>query len=463
MKKLHIVGVVLAFALLAAACGSSDDTTTTGAAAAATTTTAAAEGETTTTASAEAGMKTGIGVDADTMTIRLGALHDLTGPVFSPLVVDINDAMQIYYDNLNANGGIDGWMIEYIPEDTLYDVDTHLEKYEKLRDNVLAITASTGSPTSVAALPALMEDNMTFIPLSWYSGWGIPEFDGGLALEQNTNYCIEAMNILEFVNGMGGTTIALATFPGDYGLDAAAGVKLAAEFYGIEIVYDGEGLVVPNGDHPEVLASLAGSGADWVFLTTNPTTSAILLGGAFGAGFTGLWTGSVPGYDFRLLDSPAAPLFDQVYYQSAYNVPWGSDAPGQVEMAEILKAVEPGKRPSDAFIIGWNEAKTMHSVLATAIANGDLTREGVQVAVSQTTSVDFAGTAPNQNYSGTPDEYVTRETAIFDPDLATYLAAGGAAQTIAQDDATTGSLLVQDFFVSEAAANFEFSAPCYEL
>ena len=132
-------------------------------------------------------------------------------------------------------------------------------------------------------------------------------------------------------------------------------------------------------------------------------------------------------------------------------------------MAEILKAVEPGKRPSDAFIIGWNEAKTMHSVLATAIANGDLTREGVQVAVSQTTSVDFAGTAPNQNYSGTPDEYVTRETAIFDPDLATYLAAGGAAQTIAQDDATTGSLLVQDFFVSEAAANFEFSAPCYEL
>jgi ABC-type branched-subunit amino acid transport system substrate-binding protein len=458
---MRILVILLALGLVAAACGGTDDTTTT-AAAQQTTTTAGAE-ETTTTAPAEAGMKTGIGVDPDTMTIRLGALHDLTGPVFSPLVVDINDAMKIYYDNLNDNGGIDGWMIDYVPEDTKYDVDIHLEKYEKLRDNVLAITASTGSPTSVRALPELMEDNMTFIPLSWYSGWGIPEFDGGLALEQNTNYCIEAMNILEFINEMGGTKIALATFAGDYGFDAAAGVKLGAEFYGIEIVYDGEGLVVPNGDNPEVIAGIAGSGADWVFLTTNPTTAAILLGGAFGAGFTGLWIGSVPSYDFRLLDSPAAPLFDQVYYQSAYNVPWGSDAPGQVEMAEILKAVDPGKRPSDAFIIGWNEAKTMHSVLATAVANGDLTREGVQAAVAQTTSVDFGGTAPNQNYSGTPDEYVTRQTAIFDPDLATYTAAGGAAQTIAQDDATTGSLLAQDFFVSQAAADFEFSAPCYEL
>jgi ABC-type branched-subunit amino acid transport system substrate-binding protein len=460
MKRLRLLVVILALGLVAAACGTSDETTTTTAGQATTTTAGQA---TTTTGAPGAGVKTGIGVDADTMTIRLGALHDLTGPVFSPLVVDINDAMQIYYDNLNANGGIDGWMIEYVPEDTQYDVDTHLEKYEKLRDNVLAITASTGSPTSVAALPKLMEDNMTFIPLSWYSGWGIPEFDGGLALEQNTNYCIEAMNILEFINGMGGAKIALATFPGDYGQDAAAGVKLAAEFYGMEIVYDGEAKVVPNGDNPEVIAGIVGSGADWVFLTTNPTTAAILLGGSFGAGFTGLWTGSVPSYDFRLLDSPAAPLFDQVWYQSAYNVPWGSDAPGQVEMAEILKAVEPGKRPSDAFIIGWNEAKTMHTVLARAIANGDLTRAGVQVAVSQTTSVDFGGTAPNQNYSGTPDEYVTRQTAIFDPDLATYMAAGGAEQTISQDDATTGSLVAKDFFVSEAAKDFEFSAPCYEL
>ncbi len=233
MKRMRIFVILLALGLVAAACGTSDDTTTT--AAQQTTTTAAAE-ETTTTQPAEAGMKTGVGVDPDTMTIKLGALHDLTGP-FSPLVIPISDGMQVYYDTLNANGGIDGWMIDYIVEDTAYNVEQHLELYEAMRNEVLALTASTGTPTSVAALGAAMEDNMTFIPLSWYSGWAIPEFDSGLALELGTNYCIEAMNLMEFIRDNGGQTVAVAGFPSDYGLDFAAGVKLAADFYGMDVVF----------------------------------------------------------------------------------------------------------------------------------------------------------------------------------------------------------------------------------
>ena len=84
---------------------------------------------------------------------------------------------------------------------------------------------------------------MLFIPLSWYSGWGIPEFDQGTALEQNTNYCIEAMNLVGCMNeAQGAQSIALITFPGDYGQDTAAGVKLAAEFYGMDIVLRRRGL-----------------------------------------------------------------------------------------------------------------------------------------------------------------------------------------------------------------------------
>ncbi len=459
MKRMRIFVILLALGLVAAACGTSDDTTTT--AAQQTTTTAAAE-ETTTTQPAEAGMKTGTGVDPDTMTIKLGALHDLTG-IFSPLVIDINDAMSVFYDNLNAAGGIDGWQIDYIVEDTNYNVEQHLEKYEALRNEVLALTASTGSPTNVAALGLMMEDNMTFIPLSWYSGWAIPEFEDGLALELGTNYCVEAMNILGFINENGGQTIALATFPGDYGFDAAAGVRLAAEFYGMDIVYDGAGAVIPGQDQTEVITGIVESGADWAFLTTNPSTLAELMGGAVQAGYQGMWTGSGPSYNFALLDSAVGPIIDQVFYQSNYYLGWGSGVPGQLEMEAAMKEAFPDRRPSDAFIIGWNEAKAMTQVLADAIAAGDLTREGVAAAVSAQTGVDYAGTQPNQSYAGTPNEYVTRESAIFDPDLETYLAAGGAEQTLSQEGGTTGSLLVKDFFVSEAAEDFIFDAPCYTL
>ena len=457
MKRMRIFVILLALGLVAAACGTSDDTTTT--AAQQTTTTAAAE-ETTTTQPAEAGMKTGVGVDPDTMTIKLGALHDLTGP-FSPLVIPISDGMQVYYDTLNANGGIDGWMIDYIVEDTAYNVEQHLELYEAMRNEVLALTASTGTPTSVAALGAAMEDNMTFIPLSWYSGWAIPEFDSGLALELGTNYCIEAMNLMEFIRDNGGQTVAVAGFPSDYGLDFAAGVKLAADFYGMDVVF--EGAVIPGQDQTEVITGIVGSGADWTLVAVNAPILAELMGGAVAAGYQGMWTGASPSYDFKLFNTAAAPLLDTLYYQSVLYVPWGNDAPGNVDMMTAMAAAFPDRPPEDAFIIGWNEGVAMTQVLAAAIAAGDLTREGVANAVAAQTGIDFRGTQPDQSYAGTPNEYVTRASAIYDPDLATYTAAGGAEQTLSQDGGTTGSLLAKDFFASEAAQEFIFDAPCFSL
>jgi len=128
-----------------------------------------------------------------------------------------------------------------------------------------------------------------------------------------------------------------------------------------------------------------------------------------------------------------------------------------------MAAAFPDRIPSDAFIIGWNEGVMMTQVLADAIAAGDLTREGVAAAVNAQSGVDFKGTTPDQSFAGDPNDYVTRESAIFDPDLATYLAAGGAEQTLSQEDGTTGSLLAKDFFASEAAQEFIFDSPCFSL
>ena len=453
---MRIFAVVLALGLVAAGCGGTEGTTTT--AARETTTTAGAE-ETTTTAGVEAGIETGIGVDPETMTIKLGALHDLTSAI-SPLVTDVSDAMEVYFDALNANGGIDGWMIDYI-KDTERDANVH-QKYEELRGEVLALTVSTGTLATLQVLEAMAEDNMTSIPLSWYSGWAIPEFDGGLALEMNTNYCIEAMNLLEFIRDNGGQTIALATHPSDYGFDAAAGADLGAAFYGMDIVYDGRGAVIAGQDLTEVVTGIVESGADWVFVAIDPGSLAALLTQSDDAGYQGKWTGASPSYLHQSLADPeVGPLLDEFYYQSAYSVPWGSDAPGQQVMAEAMRSVGPNRAPSDSFIVGWNHAITMHRVLADAIAAGHLTRKGVAEAVSALAGVDFMGTAPDQSYAGSPNEYVTRETAIFKPDLEMFTAAGGLDQTISQQDATTGSVLVQDFFVSDAADAFIFDEPCY--
>ncbi|NHZ70439.1 MAG: ABC transporter substrate-binding protein [Proteobacteria bacterium] len=155
-KRLSFLVMIVALSLVAAACSSSGDdgTTTTADSGGGATTTAPADTPTTTapadtpttTAPADTGgeMKTGVGVDAENKVIKIGMLADLTG-LFAPLVVDITDSQTAFWDNVNANGGLDGWTVEIVIEDTNYNVEQHIEKYEKIRNDVLALGQSTGS------------------------------------------------------------------------------------------------------------------------------------------------------------------------------------------------------------------------------------------------------------------------------------------------------------------------------
>jgi hypothetical protein len=146
-------------------------------------------------------------------------------------------------------------------------------------------------------------------------------------------------------------------------------------------------------------------------------------------------------------------------------VTWGTDVPGAVEMTEVLTAAYPDRRPSDAFAIGWSYSLSLQQALEAAIASGDLTRDGFAAAVNSLESVDFGGLAPNQSYAGEPNDYVQRQSAILKPSLEEYTAAGGAEQTLSQEGGgTTGSTEnLTGFFTSDAAAEYDFSAACYEL
>jgi ABC-type branched-subunit amino acid transport system substrate-binding protein len=402
-----------------------------------------------------------MGVDPDAKVITIGLLSDLTGP-FAVAASDIIAGQSTYWDAVNASGGIDGWTVSYVVEDTGYDVEQHGTAYDRIRDDVVAIGLSTGSPHNVAALDAFEEDGILVVPLSWYSGWSFPFVDGELFLELNTNYCLEAMNVLDFASRMGGERVALATFPGHYGQDAAAGVRAAVEFYGLSLVYDGESALMPGEPTTEVIQAIVASGADWTFLATNPSVTAEVVETAVLAGYEGNFTGSYPSYDFRLLDLASGPMIGDHFYQSAFHVPWGSAEPGNVEMMRAVRETFPDRRPSDGLIVGWNQAIAMRRVVEAAIANDDLTRRGFVSAASSLTGIAFGGSSPDQDYVGTPNEFVQRASAILKPDLAVYTSAGGAAQTLSMDGATTGSIMVEDFFVGEAAASHEFNRPCFE-
>ena len=207
-------------------------------------------------------------------------------------------------------------------------------------------------------------------------------------------------------------------------------------------------------DQTPVIQGIVDSGADWTFLTTNPSIGAEILGGAV-AGRLRRHVHRIasPTYDFRLsgLGCSSRCTTPTVLPVGLQRGRGASARRGNDEMMAAMREAFPDRRPLGLLHPrGWNESITMQHVCSRRrIANGDLTRAGVVAAANSLETVDFGGSAPNQSYAGAPNDYVVRESAVFDPDLATYTAAGGtgAEQTLSQDDATTGSLLKKDFFV----------------
>ncbi|MDE0494821.1 MAG: ABC transporter substrate-binding protein [Acidimicrobiaceae bacterium] len=417
-------------------------------------------------AAAEGAIAHDIGVDTETQTIRVGLNTDLTG-IFAPLTTKITDAHLAYWEWVNDNGGIQGWTIEPVVLDNAYDVPTHLENYEVMSgdgpESVVMFATSTGSPHSASTSELLIEDNMAAIPLSWYSGWADPSIGKNL-FEVQTNYCIEAMNGTTYMAETYGPNVAIATFPGDYGQDAARGVKIAAEALGLNVVYDGEGAVIPGADQTPVITGIVESGADWVWVTLNPGHTAQLLGGSAAAGFTGQWIGSAPSWNpALLLVDGFKELADAFYTHSTYTVLLGEgagagavgQAAGMQELLDVMREYRPEAPWDDFYIISWIQGYVVHQILDKAISNGNLTRAGVLAAANQVTA-DLNGLAPDQSWVGNPNDNVVRETYLYDVDLSLYT----PGATISDEDGNSGYKLIKGPYASETALNWEYE-PCF--
>lgn len=86
-------------------------------------------------------------------TIVLGQSAPLTGPT-AQLGIQFRDGAKLYFNQVNAKGGINGHLIELRTQDDGYEPVKTAENTKKfLDDNVFALFGYIGTPTSVAALP----------------------------------------------------------------------------------------------------------------------------------------------------------------------------------------------------------------------------------------------------------------------------------------------------------------------
>lgn len=343
-------------------------------------------------------------VNPDHGCIYLGSISDLTVGPFSALGPAITTAQEAFWNRVNQEGGIgdayDVNVTEFV-RDNLYQPETHNQVYQEIKDDVLAFAQTLGSPTTAAIIEDLNAEQIVAAPASWTSLWAFQD----VILESGSNYCIEAMNAVDYTQANQGPveSVMAIHYPGDYGGDYAAGARIAAEANGMTFtdVETGQGPDNQGGAIQQILAAQP----DLVLIATGPTELGTIVGQAAAQGFTGRFVGAGPTWNPGLIQSPAFPALQQLYLQSSYWPTYTTpDIPAYEAMREAL-----GEEGNDGFTSGWMWSYPLLAALEAAAENGDLRRAGLFEAASNLTEVDYEGALPegSGNYSS-PNESLVR-------------------------------------------------------
>ena len=125
-------------------------------------------------------------------------------------------------------------------------------------------------------------------------------------------------------------------------------------------------------------------------------------------------------------------------------------------MVECMRRLKPDAPLSDVYIISWTEGMATLAVLEQAAANGDMTREGIVKAFGEV-SVDFQGLAPDQTWAGEPNDYIVRESFIYDVVADNF----DAGATVSDEGAGTGFELLAANYVGDVATAYSFEGACF--
>jgi branched-chain amino acid transport system substrate-binding protein len=158
--------------------------------------------------------------------IILGQSAPFTGPA-AQLGIQFYQGAKVYFDQVNAQGGIGKRLIEIRNLDDGYEPERCAENTRKLiADDVFALFGYIGTPTSVVALPPATKDKVPFIA----------PFTGAMALRDPFNkyafhvrasYNDETGLIVKQLTGLGLKKIAVFYQNDAYGKAGLDGVTLA--------------------------------------------------------------------------------------------------------------------------------------------------------------------------------------------------------------------------------------------
>lgn len=447
----RIAALLFALALIAAACGSSDDSS---ASDDTSTVTAAAETDSgdDTTAEDTTGDETTdedvsdeadepapeltAGPGFDGSTINVGVMSAMSGPA-ALIGVPLAAGQQVYFDYLNTElGGVAGqYPVEIVLEDHQYDTAATVQRYGKIKDDVVMFSQIMGTASISAALQLLAEDNMIASPASQDAFW---------IREQNLMpvigpYQIDVINAMSYYFGDGGGSVddtICAIIQNDlYGEAGLEGLEFAAKEFGFEIAATtryGAG----DASFTAQITELVNAECDMVWATVLPSEFGGILGTAAQSAFTPRWIAQSPSWIDILALGDLAPYLTEYVWIAALAQEWGDpNSEDMTNMVDRVAKYKPDQAPSYYFTFGYIQAWATHQLLEAAVANGDLSREGLITAMNGLDELNFGDLGPAYPYGPPEDRDPPRFTTIFEVDVNKPFALGALAPNITSDAA----------------------------
>jgi len=155
-------------------------------------------------------------------TLRIGMVAGFTGPV-AGVVQESAEGARLYFDSINAQGGIKGQNIELVTQDDKYDNATAVAAAKSLASQgVVALMLSRGTGPTEAMLPVLKENRLPLIaPATGASS--LYEPTQPYVFHLRASYQREAERAVRHLAGIGVKRITIVQVNDPFGNDAGKG------------------------------------------------------------------------------------------------------------------------------------------------------------------------------------------------------------------------------------------------
>jgi ABC-type branched-subunit amino acid transport system substrate-binding protein len=356
----------------------------------------------------------------DGRTITLMNLGTKSHPSFGPLGRSIQGSLESHFAAVNARGGIAGkYPVQVRFFETGYDPAAAIAAYESNKDQVVGVASILGTPIVGALVPALDRDAMTASPASGDSEWATrPSL-----IPIGSTYQVQAMNGAEYfwsVNGKTSMMCALSV-TGSFGESGVEGITYAA-------TTSGGTIGTPVRVEPQTtnlgpaIGALAVQGCKGVMLTTAPGQALTAVLTAAQAGYRPRWIWMSPTWTEQLLTPRTSKILEETSWVMGEGPTLrrdpGADTPGlQTLVAEAKAAGNEWliEQPNIGALFGFCQALLWEKILERAVANNDLSRNGIRVATQQVGVVSFGGILAPMDYSS-PKRFSDGSSTVFKVD-----------------------------------------------